>query len=143
MILRRRRSRKKADSWQTIYMDLMTIIMVFFIILWSINQGKDDGISETIGDQTARLINLPGDVLFSAGQVSMSDKGKEVLGQLFNNKNGGVGLTFQDNGLSKRMLVIHGHTVVVVVVVVVDIIIVIFVGVVGVIFFCTSLILYL
>ena len=110
MILRRRRSRKKADSWQTIYMDLMTIIMVFFIILWSINQGKDDGISETIGDQTARLINLPGDVLFSAGQVSMSDKGKEVLGQLFNNKNGGVGLTFQDNGLSKRMLVIHGHT---------------------------------
>ena len=84
--------------------------MVFFIILWSINQGKDIGISETIGDQTARLINLPGDVLFSAGKTDLTKPGREVLGRLFNGKNGGVSLRFEDNGLSKRMLVIHGHT---------------------------------
>ena len=108
--MRRSRARKKSDSWQTIYMDLMTIIMVFFIILWSINQGKDIGISETIGDQTARLINLPGDVLFSAGKTEMSKAGQEVLGRLFNGKAGGVALSFVDSGLSKRMLVIHGHT---------------------------------
>ena len=39
------RTRSGGDSWQVIYMDLMTIIMVFFVILWSINQGKDLGIS--------------------------------------------------------------------------------------------------
>lgn len=108
--MRRNRGRKKSDSWQTIYMDLMTIIMVFFIILWSINQGKDIGISETIGDQASRLINLPGDVLFSPGKTDLTKPGKEVLGRLFDGKSGGVALEFVEDGLSKRMLVIHGHT---------------------------------
>lgn len=108
--MKRRRTGKKADSWQMIYMDLMTIIMVFFVILWSISQGKDIGISDTIGDQTARLINLPGDVMFAAGQTSMSDGGKGVLSKLFSGDHGGVPLTFSNAGLQKRMMVIHGHT---------------------------------
>ena len=110
MSIRKSRHRKKSDSWQTIYMDLMTIIMVFFIILWSINQGKDVGISETIGDQTARLINLPGDVLFGAGQTKLADAGKDILARLFDENSGGVPLSFPNDGLTKRMLVIHGHT---------------------------------
>lgn len=98
-----------AAAWQVIYTDLMTIIMVFFVILWSLNQGKDIGVSETIGDVTARMLNLPGDVLFSPGKSNLSSEGKEVFKELFYDETGQV-LNFQTDGLTKRMLVIHGHT---------------------------------
>jgi flagellar motor protein MotB len=101
--------RREGNSWQIIYMDLMTIIMVFFVILWSINQGKDVGISETIGDQTANMVNLPGDILFRAGKDDITKKGQEVFTELFSS-NGESVLTFEANALTKRMLVIHGHT---------------------------------
>ena len=104
------KSRKtRGEPWQIIYTDLMTIIMVFFVILWSLNQGKDTGISETIGDTTARMINLPGDVLFPPGKTQLSDEGKSVFKKIFYDETGSV-LVFQNNGLTKRLLVIHGHT---------------------------------
>ncbi len=97
------------QSWQTIYTDLMTIIMVFFVILWSLNKGKDIGVSETAGDVTARMINLPGDVLFSAGKARLSDEGKNVFKDIFYDEQGQV-LNFQSSGINKRLLVVHGHT---------------------------------
>ena len=99
----------REKTWQTIYMDLMTMVMVFFVILWSINQGKDVGVSETVGDVTARMINLPGDVLFAPGKKELRPGGKEVFKKLFEDKTGEV-LNFQTSGLVKRMLMIHGHT---------------------------------
>ncbi|MCB0384118.1 MAG: OmpA family protein [Bdellovibrionales bacterium] len=101
--------RKEGGSWQIIYMDLMTIIMVFFVILWSINQGKDVGISDTIGDQTANMVNLPGDVLFNPGKHAITERGQAIFKELFSS-NGESVLTFETNALTKRMLVIHGHT---------------------------------
>ena len=101
--------KSEGDSWQVIYMDLMTMVMVFFVILWSLNQGKDQGISETVGDTTTRMVNLPGDVLFAPGQTGMSGGGKEVMKSLFGAENGNL-ITFETNDLVKRMLVIHGHT---------------------------------
>ncbi|WP_205859241.1 OmpA/MotB family protein [Pleionea sediminis] len=98
-----------AAAWQVIYTDLMTIIMVFFVILWSLNQGKDIGVSETIGDVTDRMLNLPGDVLFAPGKSQISPEGKEVFKELFYDETGQV-LNFQTGGLTKRMLIIHGHT---------------------------------
>ena len=103
------RGNKKFESWQIIYMDLMTIIMVFFVILWSLNRGKDVGLSETVGDQTANMINLPGDVLFSPGKTSLTQGGRDVFSKLFDDKTGAV-LNFSTSGLVKRILVIHGHT---------------------------------
>jgi len=103
------RQKKRNESWQVIYMDLMTIIMVFFVILWSINQGKDDGISETVGDQTARMVSLPGDILFAAGKNKLTEEGKSVISKLFKDETGTI-LNFEMSGLVKRMLVIHGHT---------------------------------
>lgn len=103
------RKKSGGEPWQIIYTDLMTIIMVFFVILWSLNQGKDVGISETIGDTSARMINLPGDVLFPPGKTELSDEGKSVFKKIFYDENGSV-LVFQNNGLTKRLLVIHGHT---------------------------------
>ena len=57
--IRRPRPRGGGGStWQIIYMDLMTIMMVYFVILWSAetsSKKKDSeftGISPTIGDQT-------------------------------------------------------------------------------------------
>jgi flagellar motor protein MotB len=101
--------KSRGEPWQVIYTDLMTIIMVFFVILWSLNQGKDVGISETIGDVTARMINLPGDILFSPGKSTLSDEGSEVFKQIFFDESGSV-LQFDDNGFTKRLIVIHGHT---------------------------------
>ncbi|OQW47971.1 MAG: hypothetical protein A4S09_14330 [Proteobacteria bacterium SG_bin7] len=102
-------SRHRNESWQVIYMDMMTLIMVFFVILWTINSGKKDGISDTIGDHTTRMVSLPGDVLFAAGKIDLSASGKEVLGKLFKDESGAI-LNFESSGLVRRMLVIHGHT---------------------------------
>ena len=101
--------RRKSDTWQVIYMDLMTIIMVFFVILWSLNQGKDAGVSETIGDQTLRMITLPGDVLFNSGKSQLSGEGSSVFRELFEAEADEV-LNFETGGLTNRVLVIHGHT---------------------------------
>jgi len=104
-----RRTRQKSESWQVIYMDLMTIIMVFFVILWSINQRSDLGISTDIGDQTVKMVNLPGDVLFSSGATVITREGEAVFRKLFDDETGAV-LNFDTGGLVKRLLVIHGHT---------------------------------
>ena len=104
-----KKKRSRGEPWQIIYTDLMTIIMVFFVILWSTNQGKDIGISETIGDVSSRTISLPGDVLFPAGKFELSDEGKSVFNNIFYDETGQV-LNFQSSGLTKRLLVINGHT---------------------------------
>ena len=83
--------------------------MVFFVILWSLNQGKDIGVSETIGDVSARMISLPGDVLFPSGKHVLSNAGSAVFKSIFYDETGQV-LNFQNSGLTKRLLVIHGHT---------------------------------
>ena len=104
-----RRPRKRTEVWQIIYMDLMTLVMVFFVILWSINQGTDTGITESIGDQTTRMVNLPADVLFATGKAKMTEEGQGVFAQLFADDTGSV-LSFDTGGLTRRLLVIHGHT---------------------------------
>jgi flagellar motor protein MotB len=101
--------KSRGEPWQVIYTDLMTIIMVFFVILWSLNQGKDIGVSETIGDVSSRIISLPGDVLFPPGKYELSAAGSAVFKQIFYDESGQV-LTFRNSGLTKRMLLIHGHT---------------------------------
>jgi outer membrane protein OmpA-like peptidoglycan-associated protein len=103
------RSGRRQDAWQVIYMDLMTIIMVFFVILWSINQREEIGLSDTVGEETVKMINLPGDVLFASGRSSVTRDGREVFDKLFDDPTGNV-LNFDTGGLVKRLLVIHGHT---------------------------------
>lgn len=107
---KRIRVKIKSESWQTIYMDLMTIIMVFFIILWSLHQGKDEGVSDTVGDVTARMINLPGDILFESGKTELTNEGKGIIKELFGGSQGEGGLSFETSPLVKRMLMINGHT---------------------------------
>jgi len=107
LIPKKKNSRK--EVWQIIYMDLMTIIMVFFIILWSINQGKDIGVSETVGDVTTRMINLPGDILFAPGKTNLREEGRTIFKKLFEDESGKV-LNFNTSGLVKRVLMVHGHT---------------------------------
>lgn len=112
--LRKKLIREGGGLWQIIYMDLMTTMMVFFVILWSADQGKAEpetqtGISMTVGDQTVRMVNLPGDVLFASGQSRLSDEGKAVFSRLFGDDPGAV-LSFDQGGLARRQLVIHGHT---------------------------------
>lgn len=101
--------RTRAEPWLIIYTDLMTIIMVFFVILWSLNQGKDEGVSETIGEVSERMLSLPGDVLFPPGKYNLSAEGSTVFKNIFYDQTGQV-LNFQTGGLTKRMLIINGHT---------------------------------
>lgn len=102
-----------SSVWQIIYMDLMTIMMVYFVILWSADQGKaapeQAGISHTIGDQTVRMVNLPGDILFRPGKSFLSAEGQQVFTKLFGEDPGTV-LSFDTGGLARRQLVVHGHT---------------------------------
>jgi len=108
----RRERGKPTAFWQIIYIDLMTTMMVFFVILWSVDRGGDDteaGISNTIGDQTVRMVSLPGDVLFSSGRSAVTGEGQKVFQTLFGGDASAV-LEFDMGGLARRQLVIHGHT---------------------------------
>ena len=114
---RRRPAARKSHGalWSIIYIDLMTQIMAFFVILWSIEHGSrvtqtpSLGTGVGMGDQTARMVDLPGDVLFSSGQTQLASDGKAILDQLFGDADSGV-LSFDQGGLAQRKLVIHGHT---------------------------------
>lgn len=113
---RQRGAAKGGDAlWAIIYIDLMTQIMVFFVILWAVEQREEvvqqaslgQGIG--IGNQTVRMVNLPGDVLFASGQTELAADGRDVIGKLFGDPASGV-LSFDQGGLAQRKLAIHGHT---------------------------------
>ncbi len=101
--------RKKSEVWQIIYMDLITIVMVFFVILWSINKGRDESAARATGEETTRTVSLPGDVLFPSGKSNLTPEGHDVFRKLFEDDSGEV-LNFDLGGLNRRLLVIHGHT---------------------------------
>jgi flagellar motor protein MotB len=106
-----RRQKAKFDIWPVVYIDLMTQIMMFFVILWSISQmqAKKRGASKTLGDTTLHEVTLPGDVLFPSGRTRLTPQGEEVFARLFKDDTGEV-LSFETGGLTRRVLVIHGHT---------------------------------
>lgn len=106
-----RRQKPKFDIWPVVYIDLMTQIMMFFVILWSISQmqAKKRGASRTLGDTTLHEVTLPGDVLFPSGKTKLTPQGEEVFAKLFKDDTGEV-LSFETGGLTRRVLVIHGHT---------------------------------
>lgn len=101
--------------WAIIYIDLMTQIMVFFVILWSVERGEADverprlGTGMGTGDQTVRMVNLPSDILFGSGKADLGADGREVFSKLFGDPTSGV-LEFDQGGLAERKLAIHGHT---------------------------------
>jgi flagellar motor protein MotB len=117
MRYRKRASGKKSHGalWSIIYIDLMTQIMAFFVIVWSVEHGAkltqtpSLGTGVGMGDQTVRMVDLPGDVLFASGQTAMAADGKGIVDKLFGDAASGV-LSFDQGGLAQRKLVIHGHT---------------------------------
>ena len=110
-----RRRRSHGALWSIIYIDLMTQIMAFFVIVWSVEHGtkltqtKSLGTGVGMGDQTVRMVDLPGDVLFASGQTTLAPDGKDAIDKLFGDADSGV-LSFDQGGLAQRKLVIHGHT---------------------------------
>jgi len=101
--------------WSIIYIDLMTQIMAFFVIVWTIDHGSKATATPNLatgfgmGDQTVRMVDLPGDVLFASGKTELGAEGKDVIGKLFGDPASGV-LSFDRGGMAQRKLVIHGHT---------------------------------
>lgn len=114
---RRPRAAKKGHGalWAVIYIDLMTQIMAFFVIVWAIERGEEATVTTNIGtgfgmgDQTVRMVDLPGDVLFASGKTELASDGKNIITRLFGDVASGV-LDFDRGGLAQRKLVIHGHT---------------------------------
>src|SRR5690242_3439598 len=93
--------------WSIIYIDLMTQIMAFFVIVWSVEHGtkatqtKNLGTGIGMGDQTVHMVDLPGDVLFASGQTALGADGKDILDKLFGDAESGV-LSFDQGGLADR-----------------------------------------
>jgi flagellar motor protein MotB len=107
---RQPRLRRTFDIWQIVYIDLMTNVMIFFVVLWAVQaRPNKSGISDTIGTETVKMVSLPGDVLFSSGSSELSEGGHQVVSKLFSDDSHTV-LNFDVGPLTKRMLVIHGHT---------------------------------
>jgi len=111
MIHRREpRQRRTFDIWQIVYIDLMTNVMIFFVVLWAVqSRPRKNGISDNIGTETVKMVTLPGDVLFPSGKSDLTDSGHQIMSKLFNDETHTV-LNFDVGPLQKRMLVIHGHT---------------------------------
>jgi flagellar motor protein MotB len=104
------RQRRTFDIWQIVYIDLMTNVMIFFVVLWAVqSRPRKSGISDTLGTETVKMVTLPGDVLFPSGKSDLSDTGHQIMSKLFNDDTHTV-LNFDVGPLQKRMLVIHGHT---------------------------------
>jgi flagellar motor protein MotB len=104
------RQRRAFDIWQIVYIDLMTNVMIFFVVLWAVqSRPRKSGLSDTVGTETVKMVTLPGDVLFPTGKSELSDGGHEIMSKLFNDETHTV-LNFDIGPLQKRMLVIHGHT---------------------------------
>ena len=110
-----RHKKSHGALWSIIYIDLMTQIMAFFVIVWTIEHTAKSTATVNLatgygmGDQTVRMVDLPGDVLFASGQTLLAPDGKEVIDKLFGDEASGV-LSFDQGGLAQRKLVIHGHT---------------------------------
>jgi flagellar motor protein MotB len=104
------RRKRSGEGWQVVYIDLMTNVMVFFVILWSINQGRPVKLSERTGDHTSRMLTLPGDVIFYPGKTNVTGEGADVFKKLFSSESTGEALNFSTGPATKRFLVIHGHT---------------------------------
>jgi outer membrane protein OmpA-like peptidoglycan-associated protein len=104
------RLRRAFDIWQIVYIDLMTNVMIFFVVLWAVqSRPAKSGISDTLGTETVKMVSLPGDVLFSSGKSELTEAGHEVMSKLFSDDTHTV-LNFDVGPVQKRMLVIHGHT---------------------------------
>ncbi len=107
--------RRPRIVWPIIYIDLMTQIMVFFVILWSLERREAEsaqlgtGAGVGIGDQSLRMVDLPGDVLFGSGETAVGQEGREVFARLFGDPESGV-LDFDVGKSARRTLAIHGHT---------------------------------
>jgi flagellar motor protein MotB len=107
--MRGSRQRRAFDIWQIVYIDLMTNVMIFFVVLWAVqSRPNKGGISDTIGTETVKMVNLPGDVLFASGKAELSDGGRAVFSKLFSDSKSV--LSFDMGSLTRRLLVIHGHT---------------------------------
>jgi len=108
-----RPQRRAFEIWQIIYIDLMTNIMIFFVVLWAIQaRPKKTGAAPQeafAGTETVKMVNLPGDVLFAPGKSELAPDGQRVLQRLFDDETHMV-LNFDAGALAKRVLVIHGHT---------------------------------
>jgi outer membrane protein OmpA-like peptidoglycan-associated protein len=103
------RQRRTFDVWQIVYIDLMTNVMIFFVVLWAVQaRPNKGGISDTVGTETVKMVSLPGDVLFPVGKSELSDGGRSVIRKLFSDSK--TVLDFDTGGLTRRLLVIHGHT---------------------------------
>ena len=98
------------DTWQIIYIDMMTNMMIFFVVLWAVSQRiQSHGVSDTTGTETTKMVNLPGDVLFPSGKSELSPEGRDVFHKLFADDAGTV-LDFDTGALTRRQLIIQGHT---------------------------------
>jgi outer membrane protein OmpA-like peptidoglycan-associated protein len=91
--------------------------MAFFVIVWAVDLNDKEtatpqlatGMGMGIGDQSVRMVDLPGDVLFGSGKTELGAEGRGILDKLFGDEASGV-LSFDQGGLATRKLVIHGHT---------------------------------
>ena len=99
------------NSWQAVYMDLITLLMLFFLILWVKQKGGDGAPVETSKIIPFQKISV-GDSSFSSGKTSLKGGAKQEIANLLNK---GVNKEVLKNlGYSKEKdkfyyITVHGH----------------------------------
>lgn len=99
-------------TWQAVYMDLITIVMVFFLILWALNNKAN----EKKGDITVNTVPIQGDKLFDTGKSRLKNGAESAINSALFAQEAPVpklGEILDENGETtsrQKILMIYGHT---------------------------------
>ena len=99
------------NSWQSIYMDLVTLLMIFFILMWVVQQGGDGAPVDT--NKIIPFMKMEvGDKSFVTGKAALSKDGdNELRAKLSKQENYKALLNLGYNKKKKKYyyITVHGH----------------------------------
>jgi flagellar motor protein MotB len=94
----------QGSTWETVYMDLITQIMIFFLVLWALSAGKGNDES---GNVIRNLADIPSNGMFEDGQSVLTSQGKKTLDKWLSSK---PPVGYDDETGSRSLIIITGHT---------------------------------
>ena len=98
------------STWKIVYMDMITMLMILFLSLWVIDQGKAREPAKR-GDVTLTKVEIESDDYFMPGKFDLKKESLQKLNDLFfkgRNSFPAPGVDLEAGG--RRVILIHGHT---------------------------------
>ena len=108
-MIKRPTNESEDTTWQAIYMDLITMLMILFLLLWVISTGKGDNKSSGFPFKSLNI----GENSFKSGSSALtSEAKKQILDAVLHQSKQPFlpKLGFDKEEEQYRILMVHGHT---------------------------------